>query len=61
MQAMGGMHKSDARLATPDGKLTMDAEGIQAMEVDMSLTGSVQVKSPNCSSAQQIHDCLCAD
>lgn len=44
---MGSIHKSpsDARLATPDGKHATDAEGTQAMEMDMSLTGSAQVRS----------------
>lgn len=44
-QAVGRLLEfpSDARLATPEGKVGSGAEGPQAMEMDMSLTGSAQV------------------
>ena len=44
-QAVGRLLEfpSDARLATPEGKVGHDAEGPEAMEIDMSLIGSAQV------------------
>lgn len=44
-QAVGRLLQfpSDARLATPEGNVGSGAEGPQAMEMDMSLTGSAQV------------------
>ena len=44
-QAVGRLldFPSDATLATPEGKVGSGAEGPQAMEMDMSLTGSAQV------------------
>ena len=45
MQAVGRLLEfpSDAKLATLEGKVGSGAEGPQAVEMDMSLTGSAQV------------------
>jgi len=39
---------SDAKVATPAGRGSTDAEGAQPMEADMSLTGSAQVTIASC-------------
>lgn len=58
-QAVGRLLEfpSEARLATPEGNVGSDAEGPQAMEMDMSLTGSARV----CAHHHISSACLCSD
>ncbi|KAL3163293.1 hypothetical protein ABBQ32_009687 [Trebouxia sp. C0010 RCD-2024] len=46
---------SDARLATPEGKVGSGAEGPQAMEMDMSLTGSAQMDEAQMLNRDALH------
>ncbi len=50
MQAVGRFLEfaSDAKVAAPAGRGGTDAEGVQPMEADMSLTGSAQVIVASC-------------
>ena len=50
--------QSDVAWATPGGQAGTDAQGAQAMEVDMSLTGSAEVSERGLQSRPSL-SCLC--